>query len=53
MYVSCRKKKEKCPKCGCYTNSIYDKLKPIELKYLRIVEYDVKVVITKRRFILP
>ena len=51
IYLSCRKKKEKCPKCGGYTSSIHDKLKPIELKYLRIVEYDVKVVITKRRFI--
>jgi len=51
IYVSCKKKKEKCPKCGKYTNSIHDRLKPIELKYLKIVEYDVKIVITKRRFI--
>ena len=51
IYVSCRKKKEKCPKCGCYTSSIHDKLRPVELKYLKIVEYDVKIVITKRRFI--
>ena len=49
IYVSCKKKKDKCPDCGKYTSSIHDKLKPIELKYLKIVEYDVKVIITKRR----
>lgn len=43
-----KKKKDKCPECGKYTGSVHDKLKPIELKYLKIVEYDVKVVITKR-----
>ena len=51
VYVSCKKKKDKCPECGKYTSSVHDKLKPIEIKYLKIVEYDVKVVITKRRFI--
>ena len=51
IYVSCKKKKDKCPECGRYTSSVHDKLKPIELKYLKIVEYDVKILITKRRFI--
>ena len=51
VYVSCKKKKDKCPECGKYTSSIHDKLKPIELKYLKIVEYNLKVIITKRRFI--
>ena len=31
--------------------SIHDKLKPIELKYLKIVEYDCKIYIIKKRFI--
>lgn len=51
IYITCKKKKEKCPTCGSYTSSIHDKLKPIELKYLKIVEYNVKIVIIKRRFI--
>mgnify|MGYP003571386346 CR=1 FL=1 len=51
VYVSCKKKKDKCPECGKYTSSIHDKLKPIELKYLKIVEYSLKIIITKRRFI--
>ena len=51
IYVSCKKKKDKCPECGKYTSSVHDKLKPIELKYLKVVEYDVKMIITKRRFV--
>ena len=51
VYVSCKKKKDRCPECGKYTSSIHDKLKPIELKYLKVVEYNLKIVITKRRFI--
>ena len=51
IHVESKNKKEKCPKCGNYTNSIHDKLSPIELKYLKIVEYDCKINIIKKRFI--
>ena len=51
IHIKCKKKKDRCPDCGKFTKSIHDKLKPIELKYLKIVEYDVKIIITKRRFI--
>ena len=51
IYVESKNKKAKCPKCGKYTNSIHDKLSPIELKYLKIVEYDCKINIIKKRFI--
>ena len=44
--VSCKKKKDKCPECGKYTSGIHEKL-----KYLKVVEYNLKIVITKRRFI--
>ena len=50
IYVSCKKKKDKCPECESYTSSVHDKLKPIELKYLKVVEYELKILITKRRF---
>lgn len=51
IYVSCKKTKDKCPSCGKYTSSIHDKLKPIELKGLKIMEYNTKIIIIKRRFI--
>lgn len=51
IYVESKNRKEKCPMCGKYTSSIHDKLKPIELKYLKIVEYDCKINIVKKRFI--
>lgn len=51
IYVESKKKKDKCPMCNEYTTSIHDKLKPIELKYLKIVEYDCKINIIKKRFI--
>lgn len=51
IYVESNKKKEICPVCNEYTRSIHDKLKPIELKYLKIVEYDCKINIVKKRFI--
>ena len=51
IYVESKKKKDKCPKCGEYTSSIHDRLKPIELKYLKIIEQDTKVNIIKKRFI--
>ena len=51
VYISCKKTKDKCPLCGKYTSSIHDRLKPIELKGLKIMEYNTKIVIIKRRFI--
>ena len=51
IYLESKNKKEKCPNCDEYTSSIHDKLKPIELKYLKIVEYDCKINIVKKRFI--
>ena len=51
IYVESNKKKEICPICNEYTRSIHDKLKPIELKYLKIVEYDCKINIIKKRFV--
>lgn len=38
LYMQVVKRKKKCPECGKYTNSIQDKLKPIELKYLKITK---------------
>ena len=35
IYVESNNKKQECPNCGTYTSSIHDKLKPIELKYLK------------------
>lgn len=51
IYVESKKKKAICPICNESTSSIHDRLKPIELKYLKIVEYDCKINITKKRFI--
>lgn len=51
IYVESKTKKDKCPICGEYTSSVHDKLKPIELKYLKIVEYDCRINILKKRFI--
>ena len=48
IYVESNKKKEMCPICNEYTRSIHDKLRPIELKYLKIVEYDCKINIIKK-----
>ncbi len=44
-------KKEKCPICNKYTKSIHDKLKPSKIKYLKTAEYDVEILLIKRRFI--
>lgn len=49
--IESKNKKQKCPLCGKYTTSVHDKLKPIELKYLKLFEYNTKIVITKKRFI--
>ena len=35
IYIESKKQKEKCPICGEYTKSIHDKLKPMEIKYLK------------------
>lgn len=43
--------KEKCPKCGKFTKSIHDRLKPIKLKYVKAFEYETYLIIRKRRFI--
>ena len=51
IYVESKKRKEKCPICGEYTKSIHDKLKPIEIKYIKIVEQETKINIIKKRFI--
>ena len=51
IYVESKKRKEKCPICGEYTKSMHDKLKPIEIKYIKIVEQETKINIIKKRFI--
>ena len=50
IYVETAVKKYKCPKCGKYTKSIHDKLKPIVLKYVKAFEFLTYVVLIKRRF---
>lgn len=49
--IESKNKKQKCPNCNEYTTSIYDKLKPIKLKYLKVIEQDTKIKIIKKRFI--
>lgn len=51
IYIESKNKKDKCPVCNEYTSSIHDKLKPIEVKYLKVIEQDTKVNIIKKRFI--
>ena len=51
IYVECISKKCKCPKCGKYTKSVHDRLKPIALKYVKAFEFVTYVVLVKRRFI--
>ena len=36
IYIETTSKKYKCPKCGKYTKSVHDKLKPITLKYVKV-----------------
>ena len=50
IYVESKNKKDKCPICNEYTSSIHDKLKPIEVKYLKVIEQDTKINIVKKRF---
>lgn len=51
IYVENKNKKDKCPVCNEYTSSIHDKLKPIEVKYLKVIEQETKVNIVKKRFV--
>ena len=49
--IESKNKKDKCPICNEYTKSIHSNLKPIELKYLKVVEQDTKINIVKKRFV--
>lgn len=51
IYVESKNKKQKCPICEEYTKSIHDKLRPMEIKYLKVIEQDTKINIIKKRFI--
>ena len=51
IYIETTSKKYKCPKCGKYTKSVHDKLKPITLKYVKVFEYITYVILIKRRFV--
>ena len=44
------KSRVRCPICNRYTRSIHDKLKPIEIKYLKIAGYITYLKVYKRRF---
>ena len=44
------KTRVRCPNCKMYTRSVHDKLKPIEVKYLKIVGYTTYLKVYKRRF---
>ena len=51
IYIETTSKKCKCPKCGKYTKSVHDKLKPIILKYVKAFEFITYVILIKRRFV--
>ena len=51
IYVETKSSKCKCPKCGKYTKSVHDKLKPVKLKYVKAFEYVTYVMLSKKRFI--
>lgn len=51
IYIETTSKKCKCPKCGKYTKSVHDKLKPITLKYVKAFEFITYVILIKRRFV--
>lgn len=44
-------RKVKCPICLNYTSSIHDKLKPMNIKYLKMAEQRTIIKLIKRRFI--
>lgn len=41
----------KCPICLKYTSSVHDKLKPMQIKYLKMAEQKTIIKLIKRRFI--
>ena len=43
--------KVKCPICLKYTSSVHDKLKPMQIKYLKMAEQKTIIKLIKRRFI--
>ena len=43
--------KVKCPICLKYTSSVHDKLKPIKIKYSKVVDRKCYLILNKRRFI--
>ncbi len=51
IYVETRSIKCKCPKCGKYTKSIHDRLRPVKLKYVKAFEQITYVMLNKKRFI--
>jgi len=44
-------KKVKCPICLKYTSSVHDKLRPIRIKYNKVVDRECYLILFKRRFI--
>ena len=44
-------KKVKCPICLKYTSSVHDKLRPIRIKYNKVVDRKCYLILLKRRFI--
>jgi len=44
-------KKVKCPICLKYTSSVHDKLRPIRIKYNKVVDRKCYLILFKRRFI--
>ena len=44
-------KKVKCPICLKYTSSVHDKLRPIRIKYNKVVDRRCYLILFKRRFI--
>lgn len=50
IHVSNGKTRVRCPNCNKYTRNIHDKLKPIEVKYLKVAGYPTYLKVYKRRF---
>lgn len=50
IHVSNGKARVRCPICKKYARSIHDKLKPIEIKYLKMADYTTYLKVYKRRF---
>ena len=43
--------KIRCPICNKYTKSVHDELKPIKIKYNKVVDRKCYLILLKRRFI--